>query len=91
MKLLIGVELHRSTFELHNADSVYNLTCNCCDIFQGWGKGIVILNGRNLGRYWPVKGPTKTLYVPGVWLSQGDNEVSLVYSLIYVVLYIFSL
>jgi len=43
------------------------------------------LNGRNLGRYWPVKGPTKTLYVPGVWLSQGDNEVGLVYSLRYVV------
>ncbi|XP_067938525.1 beta-galactosidase-1-like protein 2 [Watersipora subatra] len=42
---------------------------------QGWGKGIVLVNGKNLGRYWPSKGPTKTLYVPGPFLKQGLNEV----------------
>ena len=29
-----------------------------------WVKGVVILNGFNLGRYWNTMGPQKTLYVP---------------------------
>jgi beta-galactosidase len=41
---------------------------------QGWGKGIVFVNGHNLGRYWNV-GPQQTLYVPGVWLKKGTNKV----------------
>ena len=41
---------------------------------QVWGKGIVFVNGHNLGRYWKV-GPQKTLYVPGCWLKKGKNEV----------------
>ena len=45
-------------------------------ILQDWGKGIVLVNGRNLGRYWPSAGPTKTLYLPGPWLRRGKNEVS---------------
>jgi beta-galactosidase len=47
------------------------------DIFldmRGWGKGIVFVNGQNLGRYWKV-GPQQTLYLPGCWLRQGNNEV----------------
>ncbi|NOU47398.1 MAG: beta-galactosidase [Bacteroidales bacterium] len=47
------------------------------DVFldmQGWGKGIVFVNGKNLGRYWKV-GPQQTLYLPGCWLRQGENEV----------------
>lgn len=36
------------------------------------------MNGHNLGRYWPAKGPTKTMYVPGPWLVQGHNEVRFV-------------
>uniref|UniRef100_A0A4W3J182 Galactosidase, beta 1 n=1 Tax=Callorhinchus milii TaxID=7868 RepID=A0A4W3J182_CALMI len=32
--------------------------------FQGWSKGQVWINGFNLGRYWPTKGPQLTLYVP---------------------------
>jgi beta-galactosidase len=39
-----------------------------------WGKGIVFINGRNLGRYWSV-GPQQTLFVPGVWLKKGENEI----------------
>lgn len=31
----------------------------------GWGKGVAIINGINLGRYWPEVGPQVTLYVPG--------------------------
>ncbi|XP_066541409.1 beta-galactosidase-1-like protein 2 isoform X1 [Hoplias malabaricus] len=40
----------------------------------GWHKGVVFVNGQNLGRHWYV-GPQKTLYLPGPWLKTGDNEV----------------
>lgn len=39
-----------------------------------WGKGIVFINGHNLGRYWNA-GPQQTLFVPGVWLKKGENEI----------------
>jgi beta-galactosidase len=39
-----------------------------------WGKGMVWVNGHNLGRYWKI-GPQQTLYLPGVWLKEGDNEI----------------
>lgn len=39
-----------------------------------WGKGIVFINGRNIGRYWKV-GPQQTLYIPGVWLKKGGNKI----------------
>ncbi|NP_001015958.1 beta-galactosidase precursor [Xenopus tropicalis] len=32
--------------------------------FPGWTKGQIWINGFNLGRYWPVRGPQVTLYVP---------------------------
>uniref|UniRef100_A0A8C9S9C6 Beta-1,3-glucuronyltransferase 1 (glucuronosyltransferase P) b n=1 Tax=Scleropages formosus TaxID=113540 RepID=A0A8C9S9C6_SCLFO len=41
----------------------------------GWGKGVVFVNGQNLGRYWSV-GPQQALYLPGPWLNSGMNEVS---------------
>ncbi|XP_053729848.1 beta-galactosidase-1-like protein 2 isoform X2 [Synchiropus splendidus] len=40
----------------------------------GWSKGVVFINGRNLGRYWSV-GPQQTLYLPAPWLHSGDNQV----------------
>uniref|UniRef100_A0A3B4G4V6 Beta-galactosidase-1-like protein 2 n=1 Tax=Pundamilia nyererei TaxID=303518 RepID=A0A3B4G4V6_9CICH len=40
----------------------------------GWSKGVVFINGKNLGRYWST-GPQQTLYVPGPWLHRGDNQV----------------
>ncbi|KAM9734228.1 beta-galactosidase-1-like protein 2 isoform 1-T1 [Menidia menidia] len=40
----------------------------------GWSKGVVFVNGRNLGRHWTV-GPQQTLFVPGPWLHRGDNQV----------------
>ena len=39
-----------------------------------WTKGIVWVNGHNLGRFWSI-GPQQTLYVPGCWLNFGANEV----------------
>lgn len=41
---------------------------------KGWGKGIVIINDWNLGRYWK-EGPQKTLYVPGPVLRKGMNQL----------------
>ena len=41
---------------------------------ENWGKGIVFVNGHNLGRYWYV-GPQQTLYLPGVWLNKGENKI----------------
>lgn len=37
-------------------------------------KGIVWVNGHNLGRYWDV-GPQKRLYCPASWLKIGKNEI----------------
>jgi beta-galactosidase len=41
---------------------------------RAWGKGIVYVNGHNLGRYWFI-GPQQTLYCPGCWLQEGRNEI----------------
>lgn len=41
---------------------------------DGWVKGVVWINGFNLGRYWE-KGPQKTLYLPGPLLREGLNEI----------------
>lgn len=57
----------RNEFELTEiGDSFLNL--------DGWGKGHVLLNGFNLGRYWE-KGPQKTLYVPAPIFKKGKNEI----------------
>lgn len=37
-------------------------------------KGFVWVNGHPLGRIWNI-GPQKTLYLPGLWLHKGANEV----------------
>ncbi|XP_006871080.1 PREDICTED: beta-galactosidase-1-like protein 2 [Chrysochloris asiatica] len=41
---------------------------------EGWEKGVVFINGQNLGRYWNI-GPQETLYLPGTWLDPGLNQV----------------
>ncbi|KLT65186.1 beta-galactosidase family protein [Pedobacter sp. BMA] len=41
---------------------------------RGFGKGIVFVNGINIGRYWSV-GPQQTLYLPGCWLKTGKNDI----------------
>ncbi|MCM1517111.1 MAG: beta-galactosidase [Pseudoflavonifractor sp.] len=39
-----------------------------------WGKGLVYVNGYPIGRFWEI-GPQQTLYMPGCWLREGDNEI----------------
>lgn len=41
---------------------------------SGCGKGVVFLNGFNLGRFWDI-GPQFKLYVPAPLLKQGTNEI----------------
>lgn len=39
-----------------------------------WGKGMVWVNGHNIGRFWKI-GPQQTFLMPGCWLKQGKNEI----------------
>ncbi|WP_316793704.1 beta-galactosidase [Pedobacter frigoris] len=41
---------------------------------SSWGKGMVWVNGYNIGRFWKI-GPQQTLFMPGVWLKKGENEI----------------
>ncbi|CAN5617930.1 beta-galactosidase [soil metagenome] len=59
--------IKKAGFELESTGDTY------LDM-SSWGKGVVWLNGHNLGRYWE-KGPQQTIYVPAEWLKKGKNEV----------------
>ncbi len=41
---------------------------------SGWSKGVVWVNGHNLGRYWNI-GPQQRLFLPAPFLKRGANEV----------------
>lgn len=41
---------------------------------DGWGKGCVLVNGFNIGRFWEI-GPQKRLYIPAPLLKQGKNMI----------------
>jgi beta-galactosidase len=41
---------------------------------SSYSKGIVWINGHNLGRYWEI-GPQKRLYCPASFIKQGLNEI----------------
>jgi beta-galactosidase len=40
----------------------------------GWKKGVMWVNGHNLGRYWEI-GPQKRLFCPAPFLKEGRNEI----------------
>lgn len=42
--------------------------------FAGWGKGCVLVNGFNIGRFWEI-GPQKRLYIPAPLLKEGENTI----------------
>ncbi|HXK06884.1 MAG TPA: beta-galactosidase family protein [Verrucomicrobiae bacterium] len=65
-KQTAGPALHRGTFRL-------DLTGDTFFDMRGCGKGIVWVNGHNLGRYWRI-GPQQSLFVPAGWLKKGVNE-----------------
>ncbi|CAL4062079.1 unnamed protein product, partial [Meganyctiphanes norvegica] len=54
-----------------------NVTAEPLDTFvdmSSWNKGVVFINGFNLGRYWS-EGPQKTMYLAAPLLNQGENEI----------------
>src|SRR6185312_1914411 len=59
--------LYRGVFQLQKTGDTY------LDM-SAWGKGVVWINGHNLGRYWNI-GSQQTFYVPVEWLKKGDNEI----------------
>ena len=58
---------HQGSFILNNIGDTF------LDM-RGWGKGVVWVNGHNLGRYWHI-GPQQSLFVPSGWLKKGRNEI----------------
>ena len=58
---------YRATFELDQVGDVF------LDM-QTWGKGMVWVNGKAMGRFWKI-GPQQTLFMPGCWLKKGKNEI----------------
>lgn len=57
----------KGTFDLRTVADTY------LDM-RSWGKGVIWVNGHNLGRYWSI-GPQQTLYLPAEWLKTSNNEV----------------
>ena len=63
-----------------DAPAYYRATFNVSepgDVFldmQTWGKGLVWVNGKAMGRFWEI-GPQQTLFMPGCWLKKGKNEI----------------
>lgn len=57
----------KGEFELTNLGDTY------IDMSK-WEKGVVWVNGHNLGRYWNI-GPQFQLYCPAPWLKKGKNEI----------------
>ena len=41
---------------------------------KAWGKGVVFVNGFNIGRYHSI-GPLHSLYIPAPLLRRGENSV----------------
>jgi beta-galactosidase len=62
-----GPTIFRGSFSVHDVGDTW------LDL-RGWGKGVVWVNGHDLGRFWNI-GPQRTLYLPGPWLRRGRNEV----------------
>lgn len=62
-----GPAYYRATFNLEETGDVF------LDM-QTWGKGMVWVNGKAMGRFWKI-GPQQTLFMPGCWLKKGENEI----------------
>jgi len=57
----------KGTFDLSEPADTYIDMSN-------YQKGVVFVNGHNLGRYWNI-GPQKRLYCPAPWLNKGKNVI----------------
>jgi beta-galactosidase len=60
--------LYRGKFKIGSA-------CDTWLDMRGYGRGMVWLNGRNLGRYWKI-GPSRSIFLPGCWMkTDQENEL----------------
>ncbi|WP_436884503.1 glycoside hydrolase family 35 protein [Mammaliicoccus sciuri] len=59
--------LYRYVFILNEANNTH------IDV-SAFSKGVVLVNGVNIGRYWNV-GPTASLYISKTLLHEGENEI----------------
>ena len=66
-KALDAPAYYRATFNLDKTGDTF------LDM-QTWGKGMVWVNGHAMGRFWEI-GPQQTLFMPGCWLKEGENEI----------------
>jgi beta-galactosidase len=61
-----GIFFRSNFFIETSGDTFFDLT--------NYTKGVVWINGHNLGRYWDI-GPQKRLFCPKSWLVEGMNEI----------------
>jgi len=61
-----GIFFHGTFFINKGGDVYFDMT--------NYTKGVLWVNGHNLGRYWNI-GPQKRLYCPSSWLFEGPNEI----------------
>jgi beta-galactosidase len=62
-----GPCFYRGSFDIKETGDTFLYTGN-------FTKGFVWVNGHPLGRVWSI-GPQKSLYLPGVWVMKGKNDV----------------
>jgi beta-galactosidase len=67
-KACSGPCFYRGSLDVANVGDTYLDTSSL-------GKGVVWVNGHLLGRFWNV-GPMGSLFLPGAWLHQGANAVT---------------
>lgn len=62
-----GPAFHRGRFHVAQpADTFLDVSA--------FGKGLLWVNDHHLGRIWEI-GPQQSLYLPGPWMTKGDNTV----------------
>jgi len=77
---LVGLQVQPISYPFLEQPSFYKANLNIKQqpadtylLLEGWSKGVVFVNGFNIGRYWKI-GPQQTLYIPAPLLREGDNE-----------------
>ncbi|KAJ7550724.1 hypothetical protein O6H91_07G114700 [Diphasiastrum complanatum] len=66
-----GPSFFQGTLKIDSADGPADTFLS----LRHWTKGVAFINGYNLGRFWPLRGPQCTLYIPAPLLKYGDNEL----------------
>jgi len=66
--------IHDDAPVIKTATIILNKIADTYFDMSNWGKGVVWVNGHNLGRYWSI-GPQQTIYVPAEWLKKGQNKI----------------